>query len=246
MSVTIVYDCVGSALGSFPIPSGVLMAGYMTGSGNVPWTQAQFWEHPGAIHIDQSSYITGLDETADVLDFENGAAILSDLKIWVAAAQANFKSVTRAGQRKPVIYMSADNVTSVVNELVGAGITSGVGLWVANWNLTDPQATTDVNDASGPFPIVGVQFSNQGSHDISVFSTAWLQEVSEVATPNPPVTGPNPVPVPTPVPGIQPNWHHCLKCQSLFYYPGEANSVCPSGGTHDGSKSHDYVVVFMD
>lgn len=246
MSVTIVYDCTGNNLGSFPIPHGVLMAGYMTGSGGVPWTQAEFDAYPGAIHIDQSSFITGLDETADILDFERGAALISDLAPWVNAAHAKFNAAIRAGQRKPAIYASASNITAVVNELISKGITSGVGLWVANWNLTDPQAVADVNNASGPFPVIGVQFANAGSHDISVFSTQWLQEVSKVSVPTPPVpVPPPPPPVSVPFPAFQDKWRYCHKCQGLFFHPGEAGSHCPAGGTHDGSDSYDYVMMYL-
>ncbi len=249
MSITVVYDCTGDNLGSFPIPPGVLMAGYMTGSGGVPWTREQFNAHPGAIHIDQSAFITGLDETADVIDYEDGAAVLSDLAPWVNAAHVKFNLGIRAGQRKPAIYASASNITAVVNELISKGITSGVGLWVANWNLTDPQAVADVNNASGPFPIIGVQFANAETHDISVFSTAWLQEVSKVSVPTPPPPLP-PASTPTPVPSIsipqfQANWHFCHKCQGIFYFPGEAESHCPAGGTHDGSHSHDFAMIFI-
>jgi murein L,D-transpeptidase YcbB/YkuD len=31
-----------------------------------------------------------------------------------------------------------------------------------------------VVDASGPFPVIGVQFRNAGSFDVSVFSSDWL------------------------------------------------------------------------
>lgn len=234
MSVTVVYDCVGEVLGTFPIPSGVLLAGYMTGSGNVPWTDAQFAAHPGAIHIDQSPVNNARNETADVIDMEDMAATLDDLAPWVNAAWANFKAGTRPGQRTPTVYASANNITPVVNTLLAHGITSGVNLWVAHFGITEQSAEAAVNGANGPFPIVGFQFANLGNHDVSVFSTAWLQEVSKVSTP-PAI----------PTPGIQQNWHFCNKCKGLFYFPEQSTSHCPAGGTHNGSHSHDYIVVFI-
>ena len=40
--------------------------------------------------------------------------------------------------------------------------------------------------ASGPFPVIGIQYANAGAYDVSVFSQAWLQEVSVTAPAKPP------------------------------------------------------------
>lgn len=57
------------------------------------------------------------------------------------------------------------------------------------------------------------------------------------------------VPV-TPVPVVQTaaqsGWRFCDKCQGLFYGQGEPLSHCPAGGTHDGSKSGNYVLIRAD
>ena len=42
---------------------------------------------------------------------------------------------------------------------------------------------------------------------------------------------------------LQQNWRWCRKCQSLFYGPNEASSVCAAGGKHDGSQSGDYPLI---
>ena len=94
--------------------------------------------------------------------------------------------------------MSAANVTTVVNALVSGGVTSGVGLFVANWSLTEAQAAVDVLAAAGPFPVVGVQFGDAGGYDADVFSRSWLLAQSGRPAPPPP----HPVPVP-PVPAWQ-------------------------------------------
>lgn len=41
----------------------------------------------------------------------------------------------------------------------------------------------------------------------------------------------------------QAEWRYCDKCKGLFYGPGESASKCPSGGTHDGSKSGNYILT---
>jgi hypothetical protein len=38
----------------------------------------------------------------------------------------------------------------------------------------------------------------------------------------------------------QAGWRWCLKCQGLFFGLNQAQSVCPAGGTHDGSQSGNY------
>jgi hypothetical protein len=46
--------------------------------------------------------------------------------------------------------MSQSRVTEVVNALIAGGISSGVGLWIAHFGLTQAQATAMVLNASGP------------------------------------------------------------------------------------------------
>lgn len=233
MDLTTVYDCTGQALGTFPIPPGVLMAGYVTGSSGVPWTPHEFALNPGAIRIDQSPADTPADELADVIDMEQDAATLADLADWVHAAWNNWTTAARPGQRTPTVYCSTHDVTPVVNELLAAGITRGVNLWIAE-QATAQQATAEVQAASGPFPVIGRQYEFHQDHDVSVVSSAWLANVS--GKPAPPAQGL----------GTQAGWRHCLKCTSLFYGPQQAQSHCAAGGAHDGSQSHDFTLGFFE
>lgn len=231
VDLTTVYDCMGSKLGTFPVPEGVLLAGYVTGNGGVPWTPAQFAAHPDAIRIDQSPENTAPDETADVIDIENDAATLADLPQWVHAAWGNYHASVRPGQRQPAPYMSRTTVTPVVNTLIAAGITSGIGLWLAA-PMQSAMAAQLVNDASGPFPIIGVQYAFLPDHDVSVFSTEWLNTVS------------GKTPATPPGPGTQEGWNFCSKCKGLFFGPEQDDSFCPLNGRHDGSQSHNYTLPF--
>jgi len=174
--IVVVYDATHSNISALPANS--QYAGYVTGSPSIVWTAEDWASHPGAIRIDQSPASTVWDATADVDDYETGAVGLSELAERAKLRFAAFKAGTRAGQRSPLIYASANNVSNVVNALVNGGVTSGVGLWVANWNLTEAQSVTDVLAASGPFPIHGIQFTNAGAYDISVFSADWIKNVS--------------------------------------------------------------------
>jgi hypothetical protein len=44
--------------------------------------------------------------------------------------------------------------------------------------LSEAEATALVAHAGGPFPVIGVQYRNAGTYDVSVFSKPWLGEVS--------------------------------------------------------------------
>ena len=175
------FDCTGSNEPS--APKGAQLAGYDTGSGGIPWTPAQYAAHPGTIHIDQDP--DARDPAADILDVEEGAATTADCPTWSRRAQADFDAGTRPGQRRPGIYTSAANVTAVVDALIRGGVTSGVGLWVANWNLSEAQAIRDVQAAAGPFPIIGVQYGTGTWGDFDVWAHGWLTTISGTFATNP-------------------------------------------------------------
>ena len=167
----LVFDATHDNIGA--LPKGAQVAGYTTGTGtHIRWTDADFAAHPGAVRIDQDPAAS--DPTADVLDIEAGAATPASAPGWVKRALASRTSQARPGQRSPAVYMSQSGVTEVVNALVAGGISSGVGLWIANFSLTQAQATQMVLSASGPFPVIAVQFRNTPAFDVSVFSSDWL------------------------------------------------------------------------
>jgi hypothetical protein len=173
IATTTVCDAIRANIGHLPKGQA---AGYSTGTGIVPWGPADWKAHPGAVRICQDPGAT--DTTADVLDVEAGAATVGVAARWAEAAAANFAAGKRPGQRHPAVYMSLSSVTPVVNALVHGGIREGVGLWVANWNLTEAEAAVLVAHAGGPFPIIGVQYRNAGTYDVSTFSRPWLAAVS--------------------------------------------------------------------
>jgi hypothetical protein len=196
---TIGYDCTRANLPS--VPRGAQLAGYATGIGSgIPWTAADWAAHPGAIRIAQAASLPA-DEAvhADVLDVEAGAATIGECAPWAMDAMASFAAVRRPGQRRPAIYFSASNVHAVVNALISGGVTSGVGLWIADWNLSQAQAVADVLAGAGPFPVIGVQFRNAGPYDCDIWSSSWLADVSKAA-PKPPPPPPPPAPGRLPAP----------------------------------------------
>lgn len=42
----------------------------------------------------------------------------------------------------------------------------------------------------------------------------------------------------------QSNWRRCSSCSQLFYNGSHDKGACPSGGSHDGSRSYDYCVPY--
>jgi hypothetical protein len=175
MTITTVTVCDAIHANVSHLPKGAA-AGYTTGRGPVPWTAADWKAHPGAVRICQDPGAS--DTTADVLDVEQGAATAGVAARWAEAAAANVAAGKRPGQRHPAVYMSLSAVTPVVNALIHGGISEGVGLWVANWNLTAAEAAALVAHAGGPFPVIGVQYGNRGTYDVSEFARPWLDAVS--------------------------------------------------------------------
>jgi peptidoglycan hydrolase-like protein with peptidoglycan-binding domain len=173
IATTLVYDATSTSYSH--LPSGQ-HAGYTTGSGGIAWTAAQWAGSPGAVRIDQD--YQAVDHTADVLDVENGAATPADCPVWAKACLANYRAAVRPGQRSPAIYVNGSNLSAVVNSLIAGGVTSGIGIFLADWNLNAVQAAARVVAGSGPFPVIGIQFSDAGLYDISVFSVPWLDTIS--------------------------------------------------------------------
>jgi hypothetical protein len=175
MSFTVGFDVTAAFFSQ--VPQGFQLAGYDTGAG-VAWTPQMWAAHPGAIHIDQEPQAQ--DTTADVLDCESGAVPVGSPKIpaWAKGALSSFNKAARPGQRAPLLYCSASNVTANVNALLAGGVSSGVGLWVANWSLSQASAVAALAAAAGPFPVQGIQFNDDGDWDADVWSTAWLDNVS--------------------------------------------------------------------
>jgi hypothetical protein len=176
MSITLGFDATHQFISQ--LPAGCQAAGYDTGGGSVAWTEADWAAHPGAVHIDQDPGAG--DGNSDVLDCENGAVPVGspEIPLWVKRAQAAWNCSARPGQRTPVLYCSASNVTANINALASGGVSSGAGLWIADWTGTDAQAIAEIIAASGPFPVIGGQFQDLGDIDADVWSTTWLQNVS--------------------------------------------------------------------
>lgn len=157
------------------LTKGTQVAGYTTGSGGVRWTDAMWKAFPTAVRICQDPAAS--DVTADVLDVEDHAATTAVAPGWVKAARQAWQGNARPGQREPAIYCSAFMITPVVNALQAAGV-KRCPLWVAHFGIGMGAATQMLNDSSGPYPVIGVQYQNHPSFDSDLFLTSWLENVS--------------------------------------------------------------------
>ena len=104
-----------------------------------------------------------------------------------AAALADYQSAARPGPALPRhLRQRMRALTEVCNALQAGGVT-GVGLWVANWSEGRAAAVAQVEHASGPYPVIGVQWANAGTYDLDVFSAAWVnaRAVKPVVAPPP-------------------------------------------------------------
>lgn len=185
VSVVAGFDCIHINVGS--APRGAQLGGYTTGTPDIRWTSKDWASRPGAVRIDQD--FAASDPSADVLDVENGAATFGDCPVWAMRALTDFNTAARPGQRSPAIYASQSSLTGVCDALIRGGVRGGVGLWVANWNLSQSQAIALIQNAAGPFPIVAVQYGDGTWGDFDVFSAAWLTRVSGKALAVNPVAG---------------------------------------------------------
>ncbi len=184
IAVIDMYDTIGKNVNL--LPAGQQAAGYATGSGDVPWSEAQFLAHGtphAAVRIDQDTGAS--DPQADMLDVETNAANLGEIVRWLGEARASFKAATRPGQRWPGIYVGLGNLNQAVANLTSAGITD-VPFGIPD--LTNhADATAKVSEATGNYYRVWQQYAFGSSYDSGVVSVPWLERVStKVSTPVPP------------------------------------------------------------
>lgn len=180
------YDATG--LNERVIPLTAQAAGYDTGSGNVPWTAAQFARHTTpypAIHIDQDP--NAIDATADFLDVEAFAATVGEVVGWIGRARDAFDSGKRRGQRWPGIYCSMSLINTVVGALHAARVVS-VPFWIANYGYSSAAAQAYVaapSNATADYPTVGFQHDDTafgGLADDSWWSVPYLTTTNNVPT----------------------------------------------------------------
>lgn len=197
-------DTIGANSANIPL-STHYVAGYVSGIGDVPWTQAQFERFPTIrkVRIWQGAGIKPSLQAYDVIDVESGAVTPQQAAMAIRdRVQANIPWTT--------VYGSDSTLAQVTEETRKFGDSVWIGhvnYWLANWNLNEAEAAalldTQVHGASvvavqwaspssNPNTLVpgGSQTLSQANIDISVVDANWVPSGG---------FGPTPVPVPPPV-----------------------------------------------
>jgi hypothetical protein len=172
MDIVMVADCIRVNIPKAEA-TGMLLAGYTTGSSSIRWNTSDWENHPNALRIDQD--FQALDANADYLDVEHGAATIAECPDWYRRALRNYHNAERPGQRHPGFYISLSQTTELANKFVSSGIRSGPRLVIADWDWTKTEAISHVMHSEWPFPVVGVQFKNAGDFDVNVFSGDYVR-----------------------------------------------------------------------
>jgi hypothetical protein len=161
------------------------VAGYVTGSGVVPWSAADWALFPetetGHVRIDQSPSLSVFAAgNADVADVESGAGTIAS---FVAAARERKSKGLRSA-----IYISAGSVNAAHASFTSDGIISEIDWWIADWNLSQTEATLRLGTGNvvavqwaSPTSNPGARFSplstltlSQANVDMSVALEAWM------------------------------------------------------------------------
>jgi hypothetical protein len=183
------------------IPQAPKVAGYVTGSGIVPWSAADWalFPHSGHVRIDQDA---GASDPlgSDVLDVEYQAATVAEVPGWVKTRIAH-------GITWSTIYGTDSTLAACRAALDAAGphgwYAGHVDCWLADWNLSQAQAAALVGTLVHGLSCRAVQWASPssnpativpGSHltlaqanvDLSVAAESWHPAPSTPKPPPPP------------------------------------------------------------
>lgn len=179
MTYQIMIDAMGINAVGIPVSTPVV-AGYVTGSGDVPWTQQDWDRFPGGhVRIDQSpGLVSWTAGDADVADMEQQAGTQHQV---IAGALAR-----KARGWMSWVYVSRGALAALRGAVLAAQLTGHVQYWVADWSLDEAQAaaqlTGDVvaiqwaSPSSDPHTVVpgGTQTLSQAGADLSVTVPGWF------------------------------------------------------------------------
>jgi hypothetical protein len=156
VSYQVMIDAMHTSVVNIPENS-PLVAGYVTGTPEIAWTAQDWARFPGGhLRVDQSPDLAQWAAgNADVADIEQGAGTSYEA---VAGAMA------RTGKGwLSWVYTSQANLASLRSALEAAQLTGHVQFWVANWDLSEEEA---VSQLSGD--VVAIQFASPSSNPVTI------------------------------------------------------------------------------
>jgi hypothetical protein len=169
MQGTLMIDATHDNIGNIPV-STPKVAGYITGTPSVKWTE-QDWDcfpAAGKLRIDQSpSLASYAGNAASVADIEPGAGTIS---AYVEACHYRL----RIG-RLLWFYCDQATVGQVSAALQQASLPLGkCGVWLANWNLSQAEADAVLGTAIAGVRVVGVQWASPTSNPTTLVPGSGL------------------------------------------------------------------------
>lgn len=172
------------------------VAGYVTGSGDIPWTDAEWalFPHAGHVTINQAPG-SSQPFIGNVKDIETGAGSIADF-----VAEARIREQQRHWNYAG--YVDAADAAACAAACRSAGL-SMVELWIADWRLNRQQAIAQLGTMVNGYPVVGIQWASPTSNPDTIVpgSTLTLKEANidlsvTVASWFPPPAAPTPPPPP--------------------------------------------------
>lgn len=151
---TLMIDATGNSAGNIP-PGTPVVAGYVTGTGGVEWSAADWarFPHAGHVRIDQSP-TRNLPLLSDVADYEPEAITFDELLAWLGARWALKWWST--------VYVDQADLAGVQAAVATADLTR-VQYWLADWSLNEAEAEARLQpNLDGG--IVAVQWASPSSN----------------------------------------------------------------------------------
>jgi hypothetical protein len=161
----IMMDTIGADVNSIPVTA-QKVAGYVTGSGIVPWSVSAWNRFPNAGHIriKQTSGNGSILES-DVIDVEQGAATVDDVITYV-------RTRINAGITWSTVYGTRSTLHATLHNLqthMGTAFYGHVDCWLADWSLSQAEATamlatTKTNNLVEGMSCRAIQFASPTSN----------------------------------------------------------------------------------
>jgi hypothetical protein len=181
-------DDIGSSSRNIP-GSTAFVGGYVTGLGDVPWTQAEWDAFPHAKHvrIAQGAGAAPAASGYDVIDVEADA-------VTPESASAMVVQRVHSGIQWTTIYGTDSTLAAVTAAIQARGLgwwDGHINYWLADWNLNESEAAALLGTLRHGAPLVGVQWASptsnpntvvpggsqtlsQANIDISVVDANWI------------------------------------------------------------------------
>lgn len=159
---TDMIDTIGADAGNIPRTT-PKVAGYKTGTGDVPWDDKDWALFPHAGHIGIRQNMTAYSPwDADVLDVEPGACTADDALRWV-------RDRWQGRKWNSCIYVDAADAAATLNHVLSSGVPAdAVQVWVADWRLNRDQAAAQLGNKISGCEIVAVQWASPISNPNTV------------------------------------------------------------------------------